>query len=126
MRGSSCLVGLKCVKLANLYNCASSTKQIDVKTACSLGMHEKVKYFVFYFFNHCTCIALLYFMIVFAYSCPDRYMVRLRFASEKSTWNNPNRTLNPSAHSKLSSSDHAKYPRTLTPSSSIAVQKHRI
>lgn len=62
------------------------------------------------------------FEMIFAYSRPDRYIVRPRLASAKSTWNNPKRTLNPSAHSKLSSRDQAKYPRTLTPSSCIAIQ----
>ena len=35
---------------------------------------------------------------------------------EQSTWTNPKRCLKPSAHSRLSSNDHTKYPRTSTPS----------
>lgn len=62
------------------------------------------------------------FEMIFAYSRPDWYRVRLCFKSLKSTWNKPKRTLNPSAHSKLSIRDHAKYPRTLIPSSCIAIQ----
>lgn len=70
--------------------------------------------------SHWVCADFWCLEMIFAYSCPYRYMVRLSLASAKSTWNNPKRTLNPSAHSKLSISDHAKYPRTFTPSSCIA------
>lgn len=92
-------------------------------------MHEKDRHsFLFLFPLHPSRIAScshlhgadLYREIIFAYSLPDRYTARVSSASEKSTWNNPKRTLNPSAHSKLSISDHAKYPRTSTPSSSTA------
>ena len=50
----------------------------------------------------------------FLYHVADCFGVLFKVV--KSTWNSPNRTLYPYNHSKLSNSDHAKYPFTFAPS----------